>query len=90
MANLTIFVYVIGLGIPFTVDIKRSKTVGHLEQVVLRRKPTSNDLEHIDANRLVLYKVELPAKGEDLERLASQALGENLGVASKLSEIFSM
>jgi len=85
-AELTLFVHVIGLSNSFAVDIERSKTVGHLKQAILRENP--NGLKGIDADRLVLYKVELP-DGEDL--LVSQASGEKLGLpTTKLSQIFLM
>jgi len=85
-AELTLFVYVIGLNHSFSVDVERSRTVDYLKKAILREKP--NDLKDIDADRLVLYKVELP-DGKDLERLASQASKEELEVpSSKLSKIF--
>ena len=77
----------IGLEHPFSVDIKRSKTVDHLKKAILRKNP--NDLKSIDAARLVLYKVQIP-DGEDLERLAPQAARQKLGVPSrKLSKVFT-
>jgi hypothetical protein len=85
-SELTLFVYLVGLGNPFAVDIERSKTVGHLKQAILLQKP--NGLKGIDAARLVLYKVELP-DSEDL--LVSQASGEKLeSQTMALSEIFPM
>ena len=88
-AELTLFVYVIGLGYcSFCVDIERSKTVGHLKDAILRE--ISNGLKGIDADQLVLYKFALPYTN-DLERLVSQASKEELEVPSrKLSKIFPM
>jgi hypothetical protein len=86
MAELTLFVYMIGLGHSFPVDIQRSKTVGHLRKAILLENP--NDLKGVDARRLVLYKVEIP-DGGDLEQVVLQAARQELGVpSSKLSEIF--
>jgi hypothetical protein len=85
-AKLTLFVYVIGLGSLFHVDIGRSKTVNDLKDAISLKKP--NGLKHIDARRLVLYKVKLPYS-ENLERLVSQTLKEELeNPLSKLSKIF--
>ena len=86
MAELSLNVFVIGLGNSFPVDIERTKTVGHLKQAILQVNP--NDLKDIDARQLVIYKVEIP-DGEDLEQLASQARRQKLEVQSrKLSKIF--
>ena len=85
-AELTLFVYVIGLNHPFPVDIERSKTVGHLKDAILSKRP--NALKDIDAAELVLYKVELPY-ANDLEESVSQALKEELeDPLSELSDIF--
>jgi hypothetical protein len=86
MVNLTLFVYVIGLGSLFPVDLERSETVSHLKDAILLEKP--NALKGVDARRLVLYKVALPYV-KDLEESASQALKEELeNPMSELSEIF--
>jgi hypothetical protein len=87
MANLTLFVYVIGLERPFSVDIQRSKTVDHLKKAILRENP--HDLKDIDARHLDLYKVDI-LNDDDLEQMAPQATKEKLGVPyRKLSEIFT-
>jgi len=87
MANLTLFVYVIGLEHPFSVDIKRSKTVDHLKKAILRKRP--NDLKDIDARRLVLYKVDI-LYANDFEGSVAQAKREELDDPfSTLSEIFT-
>jgi len=86
MAELCLYVYVIGLGKPFRVDIQRSKDVYDLMEAILSKKP--NALKDIDADELVLYKVALPY-AKDFEGLASQALKVELdSPLSELSEIF--
>ncbi|KAI9511687.1 protein kinase subdomain-containing protein PKL/ccin9 [Russula earlei] len=87
-ANLDLFVYIIGLGNAFPVNIERSKTVDHLKKAIVREKP--NDLKGVDADRLKLYQVDLP-DDEDLEEAAKQATEgqEPLKVSSRLlSKIF--
>ena len=84
--ELSLSVFVIGLSNSFPVDIGRSKTVGHLSEAILLKRP--NALKGIDAAELVLYKVEIP-DGEDLEQLAPQARRQKLEVQSrKLLNIF--
>jgi Crinkler effector protein N-terminal domain len=73
MANLTLFVYVIGLERPFPVDIKRSQTVGHLKKAILKENP--HDLKDIDARHLDLYKVDIPYDN-DFKESVSQAFRE--------------
>jgi hypothetical protein len=86
MAELTLFVYMIGLSHSFHVDIQRSKTVSHLKEAILLRRP--NALKGIDSAELVLYKVALPYV-KDLKESVSQALKEELeNPLSELSEIF--
>jgi hypothetical protein len=86
MVKLNLYVYVLGLGNPFRVDIQRSKDVYDLKKDILRERP--NALKDIDAAELVLYKTEVPL-GEDLEQLVPQAARQKLGVpSSELSEIF--
>jgi hypothetical protein len=86
MVNLTLFVYVIGLGSLFPVDLERSETVSHLKDAILLEKP--NALKGVDARRLVLYKVALPY-ADDLKESVSQALKEELkNPLMKLSKIF--
>jgi|SRR6267142_697928 len=87
MAELCLYVYVIGLSDSFPVDIERSKTVGHLKKEILRERP--NGLKDIDAARLVLYKVEIP-DGGDLEQVVLQAAKEKLVSSRKLSKIFDI
>jgi len=89
--DLRLFVYVIGLsGSSFHVIIKGSETVGELKKAIL--KEVSNDLRGVDADRLVLYKVELPdADGDTLQQTAPQASHEELKVPSEqLSQLFPM
>jgi len=87
MANLTLFVYGIGLGVPFSVNIQRSKTIDELKDAILSKRP--NALKDIDAADLVLYKVDIP-DDEDIEQSAPQAERQKLGVPSrKLSKIFT-
>ncbi|KAI9451091.1 hypothetical protein F5148DRAFT_1240528, partial [Russula earlei] len=85
---LKLFVYPIGLGIPFPVKIEESETVGDLKKAILRENP--NDFKDIDARRLVLYQVDL-RYGENLEDAAKQAtkdLDPLKDPLSLLSEIF--
>ena len=56
MAKLSIYVYVIGLGNSFRVDILSSKDVSDLKEAILSKRP--NALKDIDAAELVLYKVQ--------------------------------
>ncbi|KAI9460095.1 hypothetical protein F5148DRAFT_272422 [Russula earlei] len=87
-ANLDLFVYIIGMGNAFPVNIERSMTVGHLKEAILQKKP--NDLKGVDADRLKLYQVDLP-DDKDLEKAAKQATEgqEPLTVSSRLlSKIF--
>jgi hypothetical protein len=85
MATLSLYVYVIGVGNPFRVDIQRSKTVGHLKGAILSKKP--NGLKGIDADQLDLYKVDILYA--DFERSVSEAHREELADPfSTLSEIF--
>jgi len=87
MAELSLYVYVIGLGSPFPVDIERSKTVGHLKEAILQKRP--NALKGIDAAELVLYKAALVYDAKDFEGLLPQALKVELeDPLSELSEIF--
>jgi hypothetical protein len=87
MAELCLYVYVIGLSNSFPVDIKRSQTVGHLKDAILKKNP--HDLKDIDARHLDLYKVDI-LNDDDLEQMAPQATREKLGVPyRKLSEIFT-
>jgi hypothetical protein len=87
MANLTLFVFVIGLERPFSVDIEQSKTVDHLKKAILKENP--HDLKDIDARHLDLYKVDIP-DDNDLEQMAPRAAREKLEVPSrKLSKIFT-
>jgi len=48
----------------FPVDINRSLTVGHLKDAIKAKKP--NDFAGIDANKLKLWKVEIPSDYKDL------------------------
>jgi hypothetical protein len=86
-SHLNLFVYVIGPGSSsFPVTMERSETVGHLKKAILKEKP--NDLKDVDADRLILYKVELP-DDENLEQSAHDATKEELRVPSRvLSKIF--
>ncbi|KAI9507611.1 hypothetical protein F5148DRAFT_1203340, partial [Russula earlei] len=70
---MLLFVYPIGLGIPFPVEIEGSETVGQLKDAIWQKNP--NDFKDIDARRLVLYQVDLP-DDEDLEEAAKQAARE--------------
>jgi len=87
--KLKLFVYVIGLGgCSFPVIIKGSETVGELKKAILKK--VSNELRGVDADQLVLYKVELPdADGDTLQQSAPQASHEELEVPSEeLSQLF--
>jgi hypothetical protein len=87
MANLTLFVYVIGLERPFSVDIQRSKTVDHLKKAILKEKP--NDLKDIDADHLDLFKVDI-LYDSNFEGSVCQAFREELdNPFTTLSEIFT-
>lgn len=84
--HLDLFVYIIGLGSSFPVTIERSETVGHLKQAILKEKP--NDLKDVEADQLILYKVELP-DDENLGQSAHHAPKEELRMAPRvLSKIF--
>ena len=48
----------------FPVDINRSLTVGHLKDAIKAKKP--NEFAGIDANKLKLWKVEIPSDHKDL------------------------
>jgi hypothetical protein len=84
-SHLKLFVYIIGLGSLFPVNIERSETVGDLKIVILKEKP--NGLKDVDADRLILFKVEL-RDAKNLEQLAHDATKEELDVPSTLSEVF--
>jgi len=89
--DLTLFVYIIGLsGSSFPVEIKSSETVDNLKKAIFKKK--LNRLRGVDADHLVLYKVELPdAGGDTLRQSAPQASHEELQVPSEeLSEVFPL
>ncbi|KAI9450412.1 hypothetical protein F5148DRAFT_1290817 [Russula earlei] len=54
---LELFACLKGTDSPFPVNIERTRTVGHLKEAILQRKP--NALKDFDADQLVLYKVEV-------------------------------
>jgi len=49
---------VLGEGRAFPIDFDKSKTVGHLKDAILEKK--KNSLRGIDADQLVLWKVNIP------------------------------
>jgi len=70
----------------FRIIIEDSEAVIGLKEAISKTKP--NDLKGIDADRLELYKIDIP-DGEDLRQRAKAALKEELNVSSrKLSQIF--
>jgi hypothetical protein len=86
-APLKLFVYILGLDDgPFNVKIKRSETVDDLKVAIQNRK--SYGLGGVDADRLHLYKVDIP-DCNDLEQRVPEVPREELRVASRrLSNIF--
>jgi hypothetical protein len=89
--DLKLFVYIIGLctcSESFLVKITSSQTVAELKDAIYEQ--ASNGLRGIDADHLILYKVELP-DGDTLQQSAPQALDEELKAGSKeLSKLFPM
>ena len=66
--HLKLFAYIYGLNDPsFSVSIKCSETVDDLKKAIKKEKPI--DLNGVDANRLVLYKVSI-RNGNDPAELA--------------------
>ena len=57
MADLTLFCFVDGDSSAFPVDISLMKTVGHLKDAI---KKKTSDLSNVDANKLTLWKSEIP------------------------------
>jgi hypothetical protein len=57
---LKLSVLVAGLGSPFVVRIPRSDIVYDLKKAILGKKP--NDLKHVDADRLTLWKIMTPLR----------------------------
>jgi uncharacterized protein YbdZ (MbtH family) len=70
--SITLFCLVQGAPTAFSVDIDRSLTVGHLKNAIKAKK--ANDFANIDADKLRLWKVEIPV-GNDV--IQGQALEDN-------------
>ncbi|KAH9960196.1 hypothetical protein BC827DRAFT_419595 [Russula dissimulans] len=88
VSQLTLFVFIIGSQDScFHVKIENSETVGDLKDSILEEG--KNSLKSVNADRLVLYQVELP-DGETLGALAAQAVKERkeLSPSTPLFEIF--
>ena len=71
--SITLFCIVQGTSTPFPVDIDSNLSVGHLKDAIKAKKP--NDFAGIDADRLRLWKVEIPADRDDL--IQGQTLQDN-------------
>ncbi|KAK7455294.1 hypothetical protein VKT23_011167 [Stygiomarasmius scandens] len=86
-ADLTLFCCLVGSNTPFPVDISGSRTVGHLKEIIKKKKP--QDLKGMDADKLELFKVSLPS-GRDLEKRVKDAIDniEPLDPTTKLAKIF--
>ena len=67
----------------FPVDINRSLTVGHLKDAIKAKKP--NDFAGIDANKLKLWKVEIPSDHKDLIQ-GQLVLDDELLVVDEIQE----
>jgi uncharacterized protein YbdZ (MbtH family) len=70
--SITLFCLVQGAPTAFPVDIDSSLTVGHLKKAIKAEK--ANDFANIDADRLRLWKVEIPV-GNDV--IQGHALEDN-------------
>jgi hypothetical protein len=71
--SITLFCLVQGASTAFSVDIDRSLTVDHLKKAIKAEK--ANDFANIDADKLRLWKVEIPDDRDDL--IQGQALQDN-------------
>jgi hypothetical protein len=53
---LTLFCWILGVSDhPFPVDIEDSRTVGHLKEAIVKKKPTA--FANVDPDQLTLWKV---------------------------------
>ncbi|CAG8760808.1 11355_t:CDS:1, partial [Acaulospora morrowiae] len=49
----------------FPVDVRKDMTVGHLKKLIKEKKEPH--FNHISANKLILWSVNIPTEGEDLK-----------------------
>jgi hypothetical protein len=54
--SLTLFCWILGVSDhPFPVDIEDTRTVGHLKEAIVKKKPTA--FANVDPDQLTLWKV---------------------------------
>lgn len=84
----TIFCLLVGEDVPFSIKIAKNETVGHSKGLI--KEAMKPELDHIDANELDLYYMEI-TDDSHMTRTVIQRMSENpprLRVTRKLEDIF--
>ncbi|KAF9397540.1 hypothetical protein BGX21_008749, partial [Mortierella sp. AD011] len=84
--EITLFCIIEGDSVAFPVDIPSQKTVGHLKKAIHKEK--SNDLQHVDADKLILFHVSIADEGNPVHLENVESKAPLIKSTDEISEVF--